>query len=400
MSQFVLLLNGSLDRNFRPFRGDKVLSTAAGWSPWWRDAGESDPNWKNKQPAYNQFSLNDRIVQQISSPWGTHTGGMWQQVPAAAGNRYEISVEGQAWSSEDTAPATQLEASDVNLQLGVDPTGGTDPDSPLILWTDPVQPWCRWQTLTLNTEAEASILTIFLKSSPSLPKRQQSIFWRNVHLRPIGRYKRGINIVGTGDTHISVEPEQPKPGEEVFVQVSSTRNHKYVGLLVMRPDQEETAVLTRSKSQEDDRTVWNYAFQADMDGLYELRFVGDEGARLLALRLLRIAREVQIVPSQSPLQYYKRVYVLLPPTADEKWLLAAARGGFDGRFTIGFSADDAGMGDFHNRQVLAVNPHHWPEILTPMWFDQHYPGIEFTAVVANTPQDLQHWLKNWTGDIE
>ena len=29
------------------------------------------------------------------------------------------------------------------------------------------------------------------------------------------------------------------------------------------------------------------------------------------------------------------------PLADQKWLLAAARGSFDGRYTIGFSADDA-----------------------------------------------------------
>jgi hypothetical protein len=258
-----------------------------------------------------------------------------------------------------------------------------------------MQPWSHWETLHLTAEAEASILTVFVRSSPSLPKRQQSIFWRNGFLRPIGRYKRAINIVGAGDTHINVEPEQPAPGEEVRVEVSSTRLHRHVGLMVLRPDYQETAVLARGKTQEEERHVWTYVFRADMDGLYEIRFVGDEGARLLALRLLRVARDVQIVPSQSPLQYYKRIYVLLPPTADRKWFEAAARGSFDGRYTVGFSADDAGMGDFENRQVLAVNPHHWPEVLTATWFEQHYPGVEFTAVVANAPQDLETWLKNW-----
>ena len=395
MAQFVLLLNGSLDEDFRPFRGDKTLVTSAGWTPWWTEAVADDPNWKNRQPAFSNFALDNRQVQQISTPWGTHVAGLWQQVPAAAGNNYELTVEGQAWSSEDPAPATQLEASDVNLQIGIDPTGGTDPESPLILWSEKIQPWCRWESLYLTVEAEASILTVFLRSSPSLPKRQQSIFWRDAFLRPIGRYKRAINIVGAGDTHINVEPEQPAPGEEVRVAVSSTRLHKHVSLMVLRPDYQETAVLTRSKKEEDERHIWSYVFRADMDGLYDVRFVGDEGARLLALRLLRVARDVQIVPSQSPLQYYKRVYVLLPPTADHKWFEAAARGSFDGRYTIGFSADDAGMGDFENRGVLAVNPHHWPEVLTPTWFEQHYPGVVFTAVVANTPQDLESWLKNW-----
>ncbi|MCB8942636.1 MAG: hypothetical protein H6658_02555 [Ardenticatenaceae bacterium] len=395
MAQFVLLLNGALDGEFRPFRDDKNLVVCAGWTPWWQEAGAEDANWKNRQPAFSSFALDNRQVQQVSTPWGTHVAGLWQQVPAAAENRYEFTVEGQAWSSEDPSPATQLEASDVNLQIGVDPTGGTDPESPLIIWSERAQPLCQWESLHLTVEAEASILTVFLRSSPSLPKRQQSIFWRNAFLRPIGRYKRAINIVGAGDTHINVTPEQPAPGAEVKVEVSSTRLHKQVGLMVLKPDHGTTAVLTRAKKQEDERHIWSYAFRADMDGLYELRFVGDEGARLLALRLLRVARDVQIVPSQSPLEYYKRIYVLLPPTADRKWFEAAARGSFDGRYTIGFSADDAGMGDFENRQVLAVNPHHWPEVLTSTWFEQHYPGVVFTAVVANTPQDLENWLKNW-----
>jgi hypothetical protein len=135
----------------------------------------------------------------------------------------------------------------------------------------------------------------------------------------------------------------------------------------------------------------------DMDGLYELRFVGDGGARLLTVRLLRVARDVQLVPSDSARNEYERVYVLLPPTADAKWYVAAAKGSFEGRYTIGFSADDAGMGSLDSRQVLAVNPHHWPEVLTAAWFQQHYPGATFTAVVANSPEDLEAWLQNWTG---
>ncbi|MEJ2750331.1 MAG: hypothetical protein P8183_20850, partial [Anaerolineae bacterium] len=120
---------------------------------------------------------------------------------------------------------------------------------------------------------------------------------------------------------------------------------------------------------------------------------------LLALRLLRVARDVQIVPSDEARLHYLRVYVLLPPTADLKWLQAAAKGSFDGRYTIGFSADDAGIGNLENRHVLAVNPHHWPDVLTASLFQQHYPGVQFTAVIANTPADLEAWLKNWLPDL-
>ncbi|KAA3665444.1 MAG: hypothetical protein DWQ04_00600 [Chloroflexi bacterium] len=208
-----------------------------------------------------------------------------------------------------------------------------------------------------------------------------------------------MNIVGLGDTHIKLEPEHPHPGEPITAVITSTRAHPFTSLIIKRPNQEMADVTFRGQSVDADRHVWQYQFQTDMDGLYEIRFVGDAGARLLALRLLRVAREVQLVPSSSARLDYKRVYVLLPPTADESWMIAAAKGSFDGRFTIGFSADDAGIGDFGARHVLAVNPHHWPDVLTASWFKQHYPGIQFTPIVANAPQDLEAWLKSWTGDL-
>lgn len=397
MARTELLTNGRIGKPFHPHRDDKQLITAAGWAPWWLTAPEGAPDWKNRKPVFSAYTLDDSLTQQLSTPWGTHEAGLWQQIPSVAGNQYELTAEGQAWSSEDAASGSKLEASDVNLQIGIDPTGGLDPSSPLIVWSEAGQPLSHWETLRVQAEAEASIITIFLKSAPNLPKRLQSVFWRNAFLRPIGRHKRGINIVGLGDTHISLEPEQPKPGEPITAVVSSSREHTHVDLIVSRPDDTPGKVVAKGRTLDDDRYLWRYQFSTDIDGLYDIRFVGDYGARLLALRLLQVARNVQLVPSDSARYNYRRVYVLLPPTASQKWVLAAAKGGYDGRFTIGYSADDAGIGNLENRHVLAVNPHHWPEVLTASWFQQHYPGVKFTAVVANQPEDLEAWLKNWTG---
>lgn len=395
MARNEILINGALEEPFGGHRNNPKLQTADGWSPWWLSATETDPHWKNRPPVFSAYTLDNRSVQQVSTPFATHVGGMWQQVPAAAGNEYELLVEGQAWSSEDPVPASQLEPSDVNLQIGIDPTGGLDPHSPLVVWSERGHPLSHWETLHVTAVAEASIITIYLKSAPNLPKRQQTVFWRNAFLRPVGRYKRSVNIVGIGDTHIVLEPERPSPGDLIRTIISATRSHEGVELRVKRPDFESTAVLFRGGTVDEGRYLWRYEFNTDQDGLYEIRFVADGGARLLALRLLQVAREVQIVPAGSPRTEYRRVYVLLPPTADQKWLLAAARGSFDGRFTIGFSADDAGVGDLAYRHVLSVNPHHWPQVLTDAWFKQHYPGVKFTAVVANSPEDLEAWLKSW-----
>ncbi len=388
-----ILLNGSLGEPFSPYRDDKKLITAESWAPWWFTGGEESPAWKNRQPVFSSGLLDGREVQQLATPFATHIGGLWQQVPAAPGNQYELTVEGQAWSSEDATPASRLEASDVNLQIGLDPTGGTDPQSPLIVWSEVSQPLSHWQTLHLTAQAETAVITVFLKSAPNLPKRQQSVFWRNAFLRPIGSYKRSINIVGTGDTHINLEPERPQPEEPITITISSTRHHPFTDLWIKRPDETLLPVKFLGFTQDEGRFTWRYTFLPSFDGLYEIRFVGDRGARLLALRLLQVAREVQLVPSSRLV--YKRTYVLLPPTADLPWFVAAAQGSFIGRYTVGFSADDAGLGELEYKRVIAVNPHHWPEVLTATWFQQHYPGTKFTAVVAEHPEDLETWLKNW-----
>lgn len=400
MGQENLLQNGDFGGDFAPHRNDKQLKTAENWAPWWTPASNDEPDWKQQKPTFDVDSVDDYTAQCLRTPYGTHRAGLWQQVPAAPGNRYELSVMGQAWSSEDDEPGSRREPSDVNLQVGIDPTGGLDPESPLIEWSAPAQPLSRWETLRVSARAEADVITIYLRSAPDLPKRQQSVFWRNAVLLPEGRYKRNIAIVGAGDTHIMLSPEHPQPGENVSAAISSMRTFPFVELRVMRPDGRRAAVIARGSSQEDDRTLWRYTFTPEEQGLYDVRFVGDGGARLLAQRLVRVSRQTQIVPSGKPRQSYRRVYVLLPPTATEKWVVAAARGSYAGRYTVGFSADDAGVGDLEERYVLAVNPHHWPGILTRAWFKQNYPGVEFLPVVANSPEDLEAWLQDWVADTK
>ncbi len=395
MNQINVLQNGQFAEGFFLFRNEEQLETALGWAPWWQDARPGAPRWQNQKPTFLPTTVDGELVQELRTPYGTHTGGLWQQVPAAPGNRYELTVDGQAWSSEEDTPHKSRGGSDVNLRIGVDPTGGLDPTSPLIEWSEPVQALDRWVTLRLTARAEANVITIYLASAPNLPKRNQSVYWRNAVLLPVGRFRRSRTIVGPGDTHINLEPEHPNPDEPVSVIVSSTQNIPFVELFVYRPDNQKSLVVFEGISKEDGRHTWRYQFTAGEAGLYDLRFVADKGARLLAQRLIRVSKQTQIVPSGEPRTAYRRVYVLLPPTANRHWAEAAVRGSFEGRYTVGFSADDAGVGDLDERHVIAVNPHHWPGVLTASWFQQNYPGVNFIPVVANTVEDLEAWLKTW-----
>lgn len=400
MNQVNTLQNSEFAAGSYAYRNDESLTMAVGWAPWWLEHRPAMPQWRNQQPSYRLDEVDGYKAQCVSTPYGTHVAGLFQQIPAAPGNRYELTVSAQAWSSEEDTPGKSQDATDVNVRIGIDPAGGLDPTSPLVIWSDPVQPLDRWLTLRLTAQVEAPLATVYLQSAPALPKRNQSIYWREAVMLPIGRFRRSRTIVGPGDTHIVIDPEHPTPEEPLSIIVSATRNHPFVDLFAFRPDGEPTTVLFQGVSREDDRYLWRYQLTPTHEGLYDLRFVGDQGARLLAQRLVRASRQTQIVPSNEPRTTYRRVYVLLPPTANQKWMEAAARGSFPGRFTIGFSADDAGMGELNEKIVVAVNPHHWPGILTVSWFQQNYPGTAFVPVVANSPADLEAWLSVWSPDEE
>jgi hypothetical protein len=85
---------------------------------------------------------------------------------------------------------------------------------------------------------------------------------------------------------------------------------------------------------------------------------------------------------------------LLPPGADSAWALAVVDGVWDARrYTIGSSADDAGIGDLAARRVIAVNPSGWPSDLQA-FFEEYYPGVVYVPVEAADPQELQSKLQD------
>ena len=94
----------------------------------------------------------------------------------------------------------------------------------------------------------------------------------------------------------------------------------------------------------------------------------------------------------QPRIQYERTYVLLPPSAGVAWVEAVICATWDEkRYTIGGSADDAGIGDFDVRRVIAVNPGGWPGDLRA-FFEEHYPGVQYAPIEATTPEELRQKL--------
>ncbi len=99
-------------------------------------------------------------------------------------------------------------------------------------------------------------------------------------------------------------------------------------------------------------------------------------------------------PRGRPRVQYKRTYVLLPPKADAAWARAVVESTWDEeRYTIGSSADDAGIGDLDLRRVIAVNPQEWPGPQTlKEFYAQYYPDVKYEVIKAATPAELKQKL--------
>ncbi len=102
--------------------------------------------------------------------------------------------------------------------------------------------------------------------------------------------------------------------------------------------------------------------------------------------------EPPIDPRGQPRVQYERTYVLLPPTAGAEWVRAVIDGCWDRkRYTIGGSADDAGIGDLDTRRVIVINPARWPGGAGALraFFAEHYPGVVYQELLATSPENLK-----------
>ena len=100
-----------------------------------------------------------------------------------------------------------------------------------------------------------------------------------------------------------------------------------------------------------------------------------------------------VPPSPTPAQR-ARIYILLPESIPAEAAQAALKVALEQHATIGFSPDDAGLGDLASRRVICVNPEQIGAGIDQVWYDTHYPGVRFESITyAGDVEDLERQLK-------
>jgi len=95
----------------------------------------------------------------------------------------------------------------------------------------------------------------------------------------------------------------------------------------------------------------------------------------------------------NPREQYARTYILVPPNHGKEWPKALMDATWDDeRYTVGGSADDAGIGNLDYRRVVAINPAYWGGSLSD-FYKSYYPSVVYKSITANTPAEAAQRLK-------
>jgi len=412
-----LLYNGGFENEFHLYRDKSALLVADGWTPWWvPQQNPPDPAWKNRRPEWKRATLNvdplrmrnGESAQQYFSFWGTHIGGIYQRVMVPQNARLRFTTWGHAWSSEQNAPRPSVNPTNVHMRIGIDPSGGADPFAPGIAWSAERNAIDEWAQFSVEATAQGGRVTVFIYSAPDEPKKHQDIYWDDAELIVVGPNPDAPREPNP-DTTIVFMPAQPAPNAPVTIIAKSATPLTFIGLHLLTPDGKDIIPPYKGDRREGNQYVWGWEYLPPSIGVCRAAFLADG----IAPAWVEIPVGVQPPPPVDqpgqrgkPRLDYQRTYLLLPncpatpegnPALDQ-WFAAVVRSGVLVRFrwTVGTSADDAGIGDLSVRRVLAINPSTWGASLQA-FYQQYYPGVEYRAIEVNTPTELEALLANWSG---
>ncbi len=385
-----------------------------GWIAFWKEGkpvphdpsnqvgyGRPEMHVINKEPPFldpMRIHMGQRAFK-LFTFFRIHEAGLYQQVEdIPVGAKVRALGWAHGWSSNEDNPsasdgvgegaffvrASEYDKDDgvrnMTFVVGIDPNGGMDPWSDQVVWGEGAHIYnAHAQIPPVEVTAQADTVTVFVRSAVLWPFKHCDSYFDDMSLEVVTPVLKPITVEVPGDV-VAGEPFaiRAKGGE---------------GPQSLQLELAHNALFHQSREIEGEYAHWRCL--AAVSGTYSAEVSSSNTPAVTKVLEVEEGSEGQAcVPPRVP---YDRTYVLLPPDADERWVKAILDSGAweDHRWTIGGSADDAGVGPV-DRRVIAINPGRWPSSLR-QFFDTHYPGVHYTPVEADTPEALQQALRDLEG---
>jgi len=173
---------------------DTRFHVPSGWSGGFvRTAGV--PPWINAHP--NGFPHTAGIKTQgnrsyhVSRGGATFTAYIYQRVYVQP----DSPLEGGAWAFVENNNSGQVRA-------GIDPSGGTDPFSPGVVWSNWAVARNGWTRVSVSATAQGDVATLFLYATQDTPANPNGVYWDDAYLNGI----RGLAPAQPGSAAPSARP--------------------------------------------------------------------------------------------------------------------------------------------------------------------------------------------------
>ncbi|HQJ11135.1 MAG TPA: LysM peptidoglycan-binding domain-containing protein [Anaerolineae bacterium] len=144
-----------------------------------KNCGWGRPEFRGISAAEFSYRVHGGFLAQKYFSWNRqHEAGLYQQVSGIQPGtllRFQIYMETWSclpegeWNNCPTSPLSHRPAP-MHTKVGIDPTGGTNPWAPTVVWSPEIDAYDVWTLFTVEATAQASTVTVFTYSRADWPE--------------------------------------------------------------------------------------------------------------------------------------------------------------------------------------------------------------------------------------
>ena len=198
----------------------QTVQVADGWVGWWQlpSTDREDPDYYAKFPnscsggapagcvAWHNPEFRDTAASPQDPPrirsgqnsqkyftfWSVHEAGVYQVVTGTQPTMpLRFSVYMEVWSAtkmygSEPNPHFSFGQTNMHLKVGIDPTGGTDPWSKDIVWSDEHESYDQFTRFEVQAVARSTKVTVFTHSRPENPMEHNDVYVDDAELVVVG----------------------------------------------------------------------------------------------------------------------------------------------------------------------------------------------------------------------
>jgi LysM repeat protein len=184
------LRDGGFEGTYTQRNGRADFNIPADWNVWVATSPRTE-SWMNLEPVAFPHNgpgpspQSGSRAMNFNKGFATFTVALYQQATVTPNSNLiatafaQIKTCNVAPNADNCGSAVE---SGAYTRIGIDPTGGTDPNSPSIVWSTNAQPHDRWDQMTVNATAQGGTVTVFLYSTQRWPSQLNNTYFDSATL--------------------------------------------------------------------------------------------------------------------------------------------------------------------------------------------------------------------------